>query len=435
MPMAKVILKLISITCFWLMLQSCSLLKTSSSTRLIEKQVGDIGVFDEHFSGMAFYDPEASEWLYRKNADKYFTPASNTKLLTYFAAVKTLDSRLDALKYYTSNDTLYFIGTADPTTLHQDFSRQPAIEFLKNNPAEAIVYLPRPPSSKFGSGWAWDDYQYDFQPELSDFPVYGNVLYIEKTDSGVLVTPPFFEPFLEISEGKSAGRSPLYNLFSVGLEYEKENVAIPFITSSEIIASLLSEELGRKVLRNDTLRINRSSLETLAGIKAEVLYRIMMLRSDNFYAEQLNLMGSFKLGFGWDTDAFRNYIIGKHLSDLPQPVIWRDGSGLSRYNLITPESMVGLLEKIEAEVGFDQIRNTFPAGGNSGTIKDWYPGDPPYIYAKTGTLSNNHNLSGFLITKTGRKIIFSLMNNNYIRSNSEIKQAMQQLLEYIRDRY
>jgi D-alanyl-D-alanine carboxypeptidase/D-alanyl-D-alanine-endopeptidase (penicillin-binding protein 4) len=80
----------------------------------------------------------------------------------------------------------------------------------------------------------------------------------------------------------------------------------------------------------------------------------------------------------------------------------------------------------------------FPAGGESGTIKNWYAaldGEDPYVYAKTGTLSNNHCLSGFLITKSGRKLLFSFMNNHYVTSSSIVKAEMEKVLRHIRSRY
>ena len=430
---AKVTFKPAIIALLLLSAQGCALLKTNKSPKAFARKVHKIGTFKEHFSGMAFYDPETENWLYRQNADKYFTPASNTKLLTYFGALKTLDKRLDALQYLIRNDTLYFGGTGDPTFLHPDFDQQPVLNFLSSDTTLTLVYIARPVNNRFGPGWAWDDYLYDFQPELSDLPMWGNVVSFEKTDTTFEANPAFFEPFVEIQNGKSHSREVDFNLFQLGSESESESFSIPYITSPQLTTQLLSFATGRKVYRQDSFP--EGKLQLLPGIRASTLYLIMMLRSDNFYAEQINLMGSFKLGYGWNTAAFRDHVIKTNLSDLPQKIVWRDGSGLSRYNLVTPESMVNLLAKIEAEAGFEQIKNTFPVGGKSGTLRKWYAGDAPYIYAKTGTLSNNHNLSGFLITKSGRKLIFSLMNNNYVRSNSEIKASMQQLLEYVRDHY
>ena len=70
-------------------------------------------------------------------------------------------------------------------------------------------------------------------------------------------------------------------------------------------------------------------------------------------------------------------------------------------------------------------------GGQQGTLKNWYKSDPPFIFGKTGTLSNNHCLSGFLVTSKGKTYIFSFMNTHYMRRTEEIKLEMQSLLNEI----
>ena len=77
-----------------------------------------------------------------------------------------------------------------------------------------------------------------------------------------------------------------------------------------------------------------------------------------------------------------------------------------------------------------------PAGGERGTIKSWYGGkEEPYVFAKTGTLSNKHCLSGYLKTKSGDVLIFSFMNNNYVGSSTPVKEEMQKVLEWIWENY
>jgi len=132
----------------------------------------------------------------------------------------------------------------------------------------------------------------------------------------------------------------------------------------------------------------------------------------------------------------RDFILENYLSDLRQPPRWVDGSGLSRYNLFTPESFVDVLHKMYIEIPNERLFQFFPAGGVSGTLEDWYPGNPnPYVYAKTGSLGNNHNLSGYLLTKSGKTLIFSFMNNHFMVDSSEIKIRMQRIFENIRDTY
>ena len=74
----------------------------------------------------------------------------------------------------------------------------------------------------------------------------------------------------------------------------------------------------------------------------------------------------------------------------------------------------------------ERLFHIFPAGGKSGTIEKWYGGKAePYVFAKTGTLSNKHCLSGYIKTESGRLLIFSFMHNNYVGSPEPVKKEME----------
>jgi D-alanyl-D-alanine carboxypeptidase/D-alanyl-D-alanine-endopeptidase (penicillin-binding protein 4) len=122
------------------------------------------------------------------------------------------------------------------------------------------------------------------------------------------------------------------------------------------------------------------------------------------------------------------------LKEVPQKPKWVDGSGLSRYNLFTPQSFVYMLNKIKNEFGWQRIKNILPTGG-TGTLSSYYKKDSGYIYAKTGTLSNNCALSGYLITKKGKVLIFSVLANNYITNAAPVRKAVEQFLLAIRENY
>ena len=74
-------------------------------------------------------------------------------------------------------------------------------------------------------------------------------------------------------------------------------------------------------------------------------------------------------------------------------------------------------------------------GGKSGTIRNWYGGDVPHVFGKTGTLSNNDCLSGFLVTRSGKTLIFSFMNSNFTAPTNEIRGNMQSILKLIYENY
>ena len=161
----------------------------------------------------------------------------------------------------------------------------------------------------------------------------------------------------------------------------------------------------------------------------------MLLPSDNHVAEQIMMMISGTLGGDLNVRKGINHVIENYMSDLPDSPNWRDGSGLSRYNLFTPRSVVGLLKKIDEKVNNDELLfDSLPQGGKQGTIRRLYAardGGPAYVFAKTGTLSNNHCLSGFVITESGRKLLFSFMNNNYVIPTREVQSQMEEILWFI----
>ena len=118
-------------------------------------------------------------------------------------------------------------------------------------------------------------------------------------------------------------------------------------------------------------------------------------------------------------------------SFLKDPLIWVDGSGVSRYNLITSRNLI-CLRSIYKKIRWKGVSNLFPVGGISGTIKDYYKSkNKPFIYAKTGTLRNNHNLSGFLM-ENQKKFIFQLWLITIKVLLIEVKKGIADLLFYLR---
>ena len=201
---------------------------------------------------------------------------------------------------------------------------------------------------------------------------------------------------------------------------------------------LLSEVLGKKitVIKNDGyFNFDPKKLETAP---ADSLYAQMMKISDNFLAEQLMLLVSDQLNNHLSTREAIDYAKENLLEDLPDEPMWYDGSGLSSRNMFTPRSIITLLGKIREQVPLEKIEAYFPAGGESGTIRNWYPSDPgqpPYIYAKTGTLSMSNALSGYLITKSGKILHFSCLMNNYQIPSNDLKKELQKVLYLIHDTY
>jgi D-alanyl-D-alanine carboxypeptidase/D-alanyl-D-alanine-endopeptidase (penicillin-binding protein 4) len=137
------------------------------------------------------------------------------------------------------------------------------------------------------------------------------------------------------------------------------------------------------------------------------------------------------------TPAAISYISGKYLNQLPNKPRWVDGSGMSRMNLFSPRDMIMVLQLIDSTVNNrEKLFSMLPAGGQSGTLKNAYPkNEKPFVFAKTGTFSNNYNQSGYLVTKKGKVLSFALMNNNFMTPLVKVKEEMARMIIYIHDNF
>ena len=414
-------------------------------------------VFSGNFTGFELYDPQADSIIYAQNENKYFTPASNTKLYTFYTALKYLPDKIPALKYITRGDSLIFWGTGDPSFLRRDLDDGVVYHFLKNTSKKLYFSDANFRDKDLGPGWSWGDYQYSYQAERSPLPIYGNMVrftmqkvtktHLLSDSSGARVYPDFFRPYVKKSSTaeNESNHQPLIkrgidnNKFQYAPKSDTTTFTIkkPYHYTPQLVIKMLGDTLNKPVTY-----INRkmpAHAQTLYSVQADTVYKHMLLPSDNFIAEQLLLVTAAQLGHSLNTKWVIKKMEKTYLKGLPDKPQWVDGSGLSRYNLFTPRDMVWVLQHIRAQ--FNSDKNLFkllPTGGRSGTIKNWYAprdGGPPYVFAKTGTLKNNHCLSGFVRTKNGRLLIFSFMNNHYVSSSSVVKKAMENVLWYIHEHY
>ncbi|AVR44081.1 D-alanyl-D-alanine carboxypeptidase/D-alanyl-D-alanine-endopeptidase [Christiangramia fulva] len=404
----------------------------------IKTELKEAPEFQHGFVGFALYDPASKKMLVEYNAQKYFTPASNTKLFTFFTGLKMLGDSIPALKYKKISDTLYFKGTGDPSFLNPDLPDSKVYRFLKQN-GPLVYVLPNYKETYLGPGWAWDDYNDYYSAERNDFPVYGSLVHFKFDKTGKLqkISPEIFKDsisFLASSEEKPLIKRALQsNHFDISLKNEEKEKWIPIKYSEKTLMDLLSDTLSKPITVKQEAPEKLD--QTLYSIPSDSLYKQMLHVSDNFIAEQILLMVSDKISDSLKTEIAIDYMKKNYLKDLPDEPIWVDGSGLSRYNLFTPRTMVALLEKIKNEMPEEKLYDLLPSGGVSGTLKNYYKAEEPYIYAKTGSMSNNHSLSGYLITKSGKTFIFSFMNSNFTIPSSSLKKEMAKILEMVRDNF
>jgi D-alanyl-D-alanine carboxypeptidase/D-alanyl-D-alanine-endopeptidase (penicillin-binding protein 4) len=409
-----------------LILASC---QTAKLKRTITKKV-QTDFYNNQFTGVYIYDIKADKTVYNYNGEKYFTPASNTKIFTLFTGLTMLSDSIPAFKYAINKDTLTIQGIGDPSFLHNYFKDSTALKMAKKY-AKVNLIIDNIKDKRFGPGWAWEDFDSYFSAERSAFPMYGNVVTVQNEDS-VIVQPNYYQDKIKITDN-FYGRKEFSNDFYFRKD-RKSETEIPMLIDSTLIVNLWNHILPNKVSIQPSTEDKPTQIAY--SIPSDSLYKRMMEVSDNFLAEQILVLASSKLSDTLSSSAIRKHILENQLKDLKQQPRWVDGSGLSRYNLFSPQSFVEVLTKLYKTIPQERLFNLFPVGGKFGTIKNWYAGTKkPYVFAKTGTVGNNHNVSGYLLTNSGKVLVFSFMNNHFKKTNDEVRAQMQQAFEWLRDHY
>ena len=396
--------------------------------------------------GIHVYDPASNASLFSYQSNKYFVPASNTKIVTCFAAMQYLGDSVLAAQIASTDSGMHVYASGDPTFLQPEYATHPLLNVLKTT-NKIYLHTPSFTAKPFGQGWSWDDYDASYMPSRSAFPMYGNVVRIAKNAGQLIVTPSFFKDSIKginasINKGFGVSRQMASNQFLVQPTTASNTLEeIPYRTSNWttapliLEASLLSEALGgTKVIALDAAgETNAPATATKVYSRPlDSLLKPLMHRSDNFYAEQALLMVGKGLHQSFDDKKTIAYLLANDLSDLAQKPTWVDGSGLSRYNLFTPENFTSILHKMYKAYSFERLQNIFPTGGEvGGTLSSNYKNLNGKIFAKTGTLSGQVALSGYLITKKGKTLIFSVLVNNHTTTASNVRKAVEQFIQVL----
>lgn len=419
-------------------LSSCSVQKpVTSPLSNIEKFAQDT-LFKNAHVGFVLMDEKTGKYVEEYNADKYFVPASNTKLFTTYAALKYLKDSLPGFYYRETADSLYIKPNADPTFLHRAFKTQKMFDKLVGTTKKVVVEkVPSAGVTRLGNGWAWINYQSVGMSERTVMPIYANEARFKVDGNQVVASPKYFQSSVNIKEyltGKkvTVNRAMDDNTFTASSSTVNALVR-PFTHKSDL-------DLAYKLLA-DTLASLNKSIEIIeiqkrpSGFwkpfytqKTEDVLRPMMHESDNFLAEQLLIMAGAEKNETLNERLMINTLNTEDLSSLSAKFIWYDGSGLSRYNNVTPRAITDLLVKMKKEFGWEKMTSVLQKG-NEGTVKGYYKGYENNIYSKTGTLGNTVlSLSGYLITKKGNNYVFSFEVNNHYQKASEVRKAFETYL-------
>jgi len=435
----------------------------------IEKQI-DEPELETALLGIMVQSVETGEIFYQHNAKKLMMPASNEKIPTSVAALIKLgpDFRYETKLYGAGSiaegvliGDLIIVGSGDPTIGYRfceqvdtcrvfklwiDALKQKGISQIDGNIIGVDDIFDDEPN---GYGWTFDNMTYNYAAQIGGLIFNENYATITiKVDSvtnelTVAVFPDFEyvnvipdikivtkkDTETDLSFQRKAGtndvtvRGTLKKSDMFQEEISIHNPTTYFLTGFAKELSTAGIKLNGEIIDSDeladSLLINEDQLiyTHFSGPFSEII-RILLKESQNLYAESFVKLLGYHFGKqGCFAEGER--IIKSTLRTLGlenDAYQYRDGSGLSRYNIISPYQIVKILRRMYFHSYAKVFQNSLPIAGVDGTIGYRMKGTiaEGKVIAKTGTISNVRCLSGYVRTRDDEVLAFSIMANNFL---------------------
>lgn len=425
-------------------------------------------------TGIMIISAATGEVLYERNGGKFFSPASNIKLLTTAGALFMLKPEFrfktplltdGSISGDTLKGNIILQGKGDPTLDTEKFTKlAKRLKLIGINTIEGDVlfddmYFDTIP---YGRGWMWNDLEYGFGAPISALSVNKNSCQISvkpEKNNGDSVTV-YIEPkttFIFLRNEAITGDTD--NLTVKRIFENNKNVILirgtlpvqaatkRYIRSIEkpslYVASLFAEKMkengititgrikkGFATQLHDTLLINQSEplIKILYDLNKESSNFIAEHILKTIGAEAVDLPGTAEKGI----KAIEAFMKEKGITK--EDFIQRDGSGLSRYNLISPRQITSLLFYLYHRFEYaPELLTVLPTGGVDGTLRNRMreEGIIRKVRAKTGTMSNVSTLSGYCVTNSGKVLIFSIMMKDYIASPSYVRDLQDKIIKIL----
>lgn len=408
---------------------------------------------------IAVYDLTAGKPLYNYQADKLSRPASTMKLLTTITAL----SRPDADEPFRTE--VWYKGVIERDTLHGDLyvkggydpefddealdSLVNAVAQLPFSVIQGRVYgdVSMKDSLYWGSGWAWDDTPYSYQPYLSPLMLNKGVVSVTATagtagDTARLACTPASSYYTLTNQTKT--RTPSAGRFRVSRNWltngndiivtgnvdGRRSGTVNIYSSQDFFMHTFVERLQARGIccpspaysfaefLPDSLSVLVTSYET----SVQDVVKEIMKESDNLNAEALlcrlgaQSTGKKHISADDGLSAIRKLI--KQLGHNPDRYNLADGCGLSNYNYISPELLISFLRHAYSRTDvFRKLYKALPIGGVDGTLAyRMKKGTPSHrnVHAKTGSFTAINCLAGYLKAANGHEIAFAIMNQNVL---------------------
>lgn len=447
---------------------------TSSINNLIQKNLSKAHV------GVVILDGVTGKTLYNYNGNLPFTPASTTKLFPGAAALFALGPEY---RYQTTvsvnpqqwqeqgqivNGNLYVKFNGDPSLTLFDVkqliqqTKQAGITTING---DVIVDSSLFAEPLYAPGWTQDSLAWDYSAPVSAIIINANAIPLQiipgnKIGDKVLIKELDGKNYIDVvsnaitttySDALSCPLTPRIEgqtqISFNGCWPIKQPTALsiainnPDIYAQRIIAQALNDhgiQLKGKVRNGtspatDTLKI----IATKTSEPLSTLLKHMLKKSDNLYAETLSkTMGSVyysKGSFRTGVMAYKAILNQRLKIDFDDTELW-DGSGQSRYNLITPFHLARLLYGMSKTPKLGEVfQESLSISGKDGTLRFRMGNDGLLgrIHGKTGALKGISALAGYVYANNNHPYVFAIMVNQIIGKNYSAKTVQNEICKML----
>jgi serine-type D-Ala-D-Ala carboxypeptidase/endopeptidase (penicillin-binding protein 4) len=422
----------------------------------------------------------APETVYSHDADKFFIPASNVKLLTTAAALTQLgpDFRLRTLIYQIPTPSLSqkqevilrIVGQGDPSFSDEQLQslvgqiHQQGIRHVDQLLADAQYFQ----NDAIHPHWEWEDVQAGYGAPV-------NSLILNQNAIGLTLVPQAMGQPLRVQwdDPNETSRWQVVNrsrtVATTALEYVQvgRDLSQPILyvdgqlrvgSASEPVAVSVPQPTQhfldrlQDVLATEQIRVEQTAIvndplpaaaQPIASVDSPPLAELLIetnQQSNNLYAEALlrtlgrqqrTNLDDHKSALGAGIETLQAILT--RLGIASNSYSLADGSGLSRQNLVSPAALVATLQAMAQSPDAAIYRASLPVAGISGTLHSRFLDTPVQnrLQAKTGALSGIAALSGYLQPMHSPQLVLSILINHVELSSGEIQAAMDAIVQLV----
>jgi len=387
--------------------------------------------------------------LYEMNASSLFNPASNLKFIPAIATLSLIDTGFKfKTEVYQNQKNIYLVGSGDPDlSLSSLDSLASIVSGVSADIDTLFLDATRFDSISWGPGWMWDEGPWWYAAPIGALSLNDNCVdfFIEPGLPGeaALISYSPKTAYIEIKNSTSTVMDT-NNFIEFNLDRDWKNRNNQFTASGNVLTTAAPDTIFRNIedpthftgtvfremLKSKGTKIKAIALKEkpsegklIAEHDSEpliVILKNLMMKSDNLTAEILvknigsrstsGKQGSWTLGL----TAIKEFLYDQVSIDTTTLNL-ADGSGVSRYNYLSPQHFIDLLtwaynnEKIR-----DDLLSTLPVSGDNEYLRGTAAENQgSKILFKTGGLAGVKTLSGYIFTKGGEPLAFSILMNGF----------------------